>query len=467
MGQLGQDTNIAGLTIGTDGYREHGWFDEDALQPHCFTPGPTIAAVRALAAINRMLDESINHIVLRHFRVKTFDRDLTLELDALFYPDYGLSLIPAAIDLLTGTGDITHGKIFNESDWSDDLRPEESVAVTLQRMRAHVTRVSIPKTAGDRPFSVVLHGPPGTGKTTLVEALAKSCGVAFVEVTPSDIVVGGEEEVERRASAVFEALTLLTRVVILFDEFDPVLWKRDPTDSTPRSVFTFLTPGMLPKLKDLHRWAERRCCAYALVTNLIGGLDEAAVRDGRFDRKVGVYPPDALSRTGRFLSQTGMFLDRKEVKHAGLKKPRDLSKRVLDVVKNTSGGAMETLGKPEWMTAPDPTEVAQWREGSGRNLTPFAYAFYSGAGAQLQDAEREAHLEEPVGEGKIAIREFIQWWCIVQWDKAVTREARTLKQALGLLSSYPGKYAEFEKLKDLLVAWKHRLNQRRMSAARS
>ena len=463
MGQFGEDTKIASSTIGTDGYRKHGWFDEAGLQPHSFMPGPTIAAVRSLAAINRMLDERINHIILRHFRIKTPDRDLELELDALFYPDYGLRLIPATIDVLTGTGvDITHGKIFHESDWSDDLRPEESVAVTLQRMRAHVTRVSIPIDAGDRPFSVVLHGPPGTGKTTLVESLAKSCGVPFVEVTPSDIVVGGEEEVERRATAVFEALTLLTRVVILFDEFDPVLWKRDPTDSTPRSVFTFLTPGMLPKLKDLHRCAERRCCAYALVTNLIGGLDEAAVRDGRFDRKVGVYPPDPLSRTGRFLSQTGLFLDRKEVKDAGLKKPRNLSKRVLDVVKNTSGGAMETLGKPEWMTAP-----IQWREGSGNNLTPFAYAFYSGAGAQLRQAEREAHLEEPVGEGKIAIREFIQWWCIVQWDKAVTGEARTLKQALGLLSSYPKKDAEFEKLKELLLVWKHRLNQRRMSGARS
>ena len=376
-------------------------------------------------------------------------------------------MIPREIGLLTGTSDITHGKIFNEAELPRDLAPEESVAVTLQRMRAHVTRVPIPNTAGDRPFSLVLHGPPGTGKTTLVEALAKSCGVAFVQVTPSDIVLGGEEEVERRANAVFEALTLLTRVVILFDEFDPVLWRRDPTDSTPRSVFTFLTPGMLPKLKDLHRLAERRCCAYALVTNLIGSLDEAAVRDGRFDKKVGVYPPDALSRTGRFLSQTDMFLDRKEAKDMGVIKPRDVSRRVLDIVKNTSGGAMETLGKPEWMTAPDPKGVAQWREGSGRNLTPFAYAFHGGGAAQLREAEREAQLEEPVGEGRIAIREFIQWWCIVQWDKAVTREARTLKQALGLLKSYPEKYGEFEKLKDLLLVWKHRLNQRRVTAARS
>jgi SpoVK/Ycf46/Vps4 family AAA+-type ATPase len=177
-----------------------------------------------------------------------------------------------------------------ESEWPKDLGRSESVAVTLQRMRAHVKRVSLePK--GDIYCSVAFHGPAGTGKTTLVEALAKSCEVSLVEVTPSDIIVRGEEAIERRARAVFEALTLLTRVVVLFDEFDPVLWRRDPSDSTPRSVFTFLTPGMLPKLKDLRRCAKKRSCAIALSTNLIGGLDPAAIREGRFDKKSGHISP--------------------------------------------------------------------------------------------------------------------------------------------------------------------------------
>ena len=52
---------------------------------------------------------------------------------------------------------------------------------------------------GDVTWSLILHGPPGTGKTTMVESLALTCNVPLVEVTPSDIVVAGVDKVEHRA----------------------------------------------------------------------------------------------------------------------------------------------------------------------------------------------------------------------------------------------------------------------------
>jgi SpoVK/Ycf46/Vps4 family AAA+-type ATPase len=105
----------------------------------------------------------------------------------------------------------------------------------------------------------VLYGPPGAGKTTLVEAVAKSAGVPLVEITPSDILVGGEEAIERRTRHVFLALSMLTHVVILFDEFDPILQNRGKRkgDEPAKSIFEFLTPGMLPKLKLLHDSAKQ------------------------------------------------------------------------------------------------------------------------------------------------------------------------------------------------------------------
>ncbi len=202
---------------------------------------------------------------------------------------------------------------------------------------------------------MILYGPAGTGKTFLVESFAKTCEVPILEITPSDIVKEGVDNVERRARTVFEVLALLTRVVILFDEFDPVLKRRDP-DNNP-SVFSFLTPGMLPKLKTLHDNAEKRSVAYVLITNLIGSLDEAAIREGRFDEKIGIYPPDLLSRVGRFIDQANQ--------HEGINlKDKEQCGRLVKVITESKGRGMTTLGKPGWFTYP------------GKDLkshTPFKY----------------------------------------------------------------------------------------------
>jgi hypothetical protein len=411
-------TNLKPETV----LKGHGWFSLHDPKPH-FSPTATLVAVNALAAINRMLDEKINQVVLAHFKVKNPEKDLDHDLDALFYPDYGIdSFPPKVIDRPTDPD--TKKPVFEGSEWPEDFGRSESVAVTLQRMRAHIKAIVLNSDEPPR-CSVVFHGPAGTGKTTFPEALAKSCGVPLVEVTPSDIIVGGEEAIERRARAVFEALTLLTRVVILFDEFDPVLWKRDPGDATPRSVFTFLTPAMLPKLKDLRRYAKKRSCAFALSTNLIGGLDPAAVREGRFDVKLGIYPPDPLSRAGRLLNQMDAYLDHEDVKRVGLTRPDSVQQRVLDVVKSTDGGAMETLAKARWFKAPKPGDATGLKDNrlAPKNgpLEPFAYLFNGVGGTKCKKVTREANLKDPVKD-PTAILEFVQWWWIQQLDENLPSE---------------------------------------------
>jgi len=195
----------------------------------------------------------------------------------------------------------------------------------------------------DPLYAVVLHGPPGTGKTTLIEALAATAGVPLVEVTPSDIVVRGTEAIEERARVVLRSLSLLTNAVILFDEFDAVLRPRSFGDAET-SMFTFLTAGMLPKLKRLYDSAEDRHIAYALVTNFRKDVDDAAIRGGRFDQQIGIYPPDLLSRYGRLHQEVQAHLGRQLTQAE-----RD---RVARVVVNTAGGPMHVLGKPGWFTRP-------------------------------------------------------------------------------------------------------------------
>jgi hypothetical protein len=305
-----------------------GWCAEKAQEPAQAALGLTAASVLALDRINRMLDARINAQIFRHFSVK---KELPIpRLRDLFYPDYGLR----------GEG----------SPWSGK---EEPVGVVLEKMRRHVVGYSRRDKNVSAMFSLILFGPPGTGKTTLAESLARSSKVPLVEVTPSDIVSSGADVVERRARAVFKALALLTRVVILFDEFDPVLKRRDMNERQP-TVFSFVTPGMLPKLKNLHDLAKTRGVAYMLVTNHIAILDGAAVRPGRFDCKLGIYAPDPLSRQGRLLDEAQRFF--KELPERA--SPKDLEHRVREVVQKTGGGHMEMLCRPGYLLRPVPPTQA-------------------------------------------------------------------------------------------------------------
>ena len=391
---------------------EPGWCFEHAQRTRETDLWATAGAVLALAKVNEMLDERINHQIMEHFSVKRTDTQhgSKINLEKLFYPDFGLCQTP---DPESSEG---------ESEQKQH-KLQESIAITLQKMRAHVTRAAVASTEfGDPTFSLILHGPAGTGKTTLVEALAASCGIPMIEITPSDLVRQGEQQIEQRARTVFEALSLLTRVVILFDEFDPVLKRRDPNDKTKPSIFSFLTPGMLPKLKSLHDSAKNRRAAYVLITNLIGTLDLAAIRSGRFDRKVGIYPPDLISRLGRFLSELEIFLMDSE-KHKDLykdpHKDPELYKRLVHIVKKTGGKGMTTLGSPGWFTHPDKDKVLK-RE----DCTPFACILCGGNPDDLERPEPEDKLPNtPHSKAPAAETEFLQW----QWVNDIDKDLENLE----------------------------------------
>lgn len=271
----------------------------------------TAFAALALHRLTRLLDRRINQQILGYFPRRAAG---DLQLKSLFYGDYG------------------YGEV------------QDSVAIILERMCAHLANIAPPAPFSTPLFSAIFYGPPGTGKTTLVEALAASSDAHFVEVTPSDIVVRGADAIEERARAVFDALALLTNTVILFDEFEQVLKDRLGPDDGSRSIFHFLTPGMLPKLKKLNEAAKTRRLVYVLLTNELKTLDSAAIRPGRFDAKVGIYPPDVLSRAGRLWSEA--------VSYNASTKMDVLPAAFATAVRWSALMPMETLGKPGWFTRP-------------------------------------------------------------------------------------------------------------------
>eukprot|EP01038_Epipyxis_sp_PR26KG_P009058 gene9058-12218_t len=78
--------------------------------------------------------------------------------------------------------------------------------------------------------NVLLHGPPGTGKTMLAQAVAYESNASLIVVYPSDILSKYQGESENLLRNVFQCARGMKRSVIFFDEFDSVAISRGRSD---------------------------------------------------------------------------------------------------------------------------------------------------------------------------------------------------------------------------------------------
>jgi hypothetical protein len=133
--------------------------------------------------------------------------------------------------------------------------------------------------------SVILFGPPGTGKTTLVSGVADAIGWKYIELHPSHFVSEGLPNVQHTADGIFGRLMEVDHAVILFDEIDELVRERE---REPDQFGRFLTTSMLPRLAEL--WKARKVI-YFVATNHIEFFDRAITRSERFDAVLFLSPP--------------------------------------------------------------------------------------------------------------------------------------------------------------------------------
>ena len=137
------------------------------------------------------------------------------------------------------------------------------------------------------PLSALLFGPPGTSKTVLCKAVAASLGWPLVEIDPSHFLRRSYQNIYVEAEQIFDDVMDLAGVVVLFDEMDALVQKRDgQTISDTESKF--LTTYMLPKLAKLH---DRGSIVFFMATNFQASFDDAIKRAGRFDFLLCMGPP--------------------------------------------------------------------------------------------------------------------------------------------------------------------------------
>ena len=141
---------------------------------------------------------------------------------------------------------------------------------------------------------ILLHGPPGVGKTFFARAIAGEYQMSLMHVSTGDLVaslVGGSA---RNIEKAFETALQNLPCLLFFDEFDSVAQRRDntPDQESRRTVNQLLT--------SLEAYRDERELLVMAATNSIEHLDPAVIRPGRFDRHIRIDLPDAQARRAIF-----------------------------------------------------------------------------------------------------------------------------------------------------------------------
>src|SRR3546814_1348543 len=95
----------------------------------------------------------------------------------------------------------------------------------------------------DPPRGVLLHGPPGTGKTRLARAVANESDAEFFLINGPEIVGSANGESEKKLREIFEAATKAAPSILYIDEIDYISPQRGPVtgETEKRLVHTLLT----------------------------------------------------------------------------------------------------------------------------------------------------------------------------------------------------------------------------------
>lgn len=141
---------------------------------------------------------------------------------------------------------------------------------------------------------ILLYGPSGCAKTTIVKCLAGEAKMTLISVSSAEIYSPYVGEAEKYIVKLFNQARMNSPTILFFDEIDTIVGNRSVSggsnDAHKRILSTLLTEI------DGFGSNDKKTVLIIGATNKPDMIDDALMRPGRFDKLIHVPAPDLASR---------------------------------------------------------------------------------------------------------------------------------------------------------------------------
>jgi adenylate kinase family enzyme len=140
----------------------------------------------------------------------------------------------------------------------------------------------------DNPSGVLLHGPPGCGKTYAVDQLVKFLDIPSFFINSSTVASPYIHDSAKKISAIFDRAIASAPSLLVVDEMEAYMSQRSSSASQQHQV-----EEVAEFLRRIPEAIDKKVVIIAM-TNLLEFIDTALLRQGRFDHKIILDLPDRI-----------------------------------------------------------------------------------------------------------------------------------------------------------------------------